>query len=46
MALRISKQTSSFVGVFIVSKLLLGIRGQKELKKKNYNFVLEALWPC
>jgi len=44
MAPRLSGQTSTFGGVFFVSKSLLGIEKQKEnFKKKNGNFDPKAL---
>ena len=46
MAPRLSGQTSIFGAVFFVSKSLLGIKKQKKLKLKIYNFVPKASEPC
>ena len=43
MAPRLSGQTSIFGVVFFVSKSLLGIEGQKKLRKKNLQFWPEIL---
>ena len=46
MAPRFSGQNSIFGGVFFVSKSLLGIKEQNELKKKTGNFVMKASALC
>ena len=45
MARRLSRQTSIFGVVFFVSRPLLGIEGEKKLKK-ICNFLLKAPKPC